>query len=63
MLLSLFSNRSDQNGVETKKMVYEVQLSASLLFLPHFYVFCNTLQNRPTTTWNLHVFASDTCMG
>ena len=25
------------------------------MFLPHFYVFCYLLLNRPTTTWNLFV--------
>ena len=30
-------------------------VSVSLMFLPHFDIFCNLLQNKPVT-WNLFVF-------
>ena len=29
-------------------------VSVSLMFLPHFDIFCNLLQNKPVT-WNLFV--------
>ena len=36
-------------------MAHEVQPSVSLIFLPHFDVFCDLLLNRRTATWNLFV--------
>ena len=36
-------------------MTQEAQPSVSLMFLPHFGVFCDLLLNRPTATWNLFV--------
>ena len=37
------------------KVAHEAQPSASLMFLPHFDVFCDVLLNRRTATWNLFV--------
>ena len=34
-----------------------LEVSVSLMFLPHFDVFCDILLNRPTTTWNLFVLS------
>ena len=31
------------------------EASVSLMFLPHFDVFCDLLLNRHTATWNLFV--------
>ena len=32
-----------------------MQLSVSLMFLPHFDILCDLLLNRRTATWNLFV--------
>ena len=40
---------------KNKKVAREVQLSVSLMFLPHFDVLCDLLLNRRTATWNLFV--------
>ena len=44
----LFSNRSQM-------MAHKVQLSVSLMFLPHFDILCDLLLNRCMATWNLFV--------
>ena len=53
----LFSNRSQMRSKcgKNKKVAHEVQLSVSLMFLPHFDVLCDLLLNRRTATWNLFV--------
>ena len=53
----LFSNRSQMMSKcgENKKVAREVQLSVSLMFLPHFDILCDLLLNRRTATWNLFV--------
>ena len=53
----LFSNRSQMTSKcgKNKKVAHEAQPSVSLMFLPHFDVFCNLLLNRRTATWNLFV--------
>ena len=45
---SVIDNRGRQNVLEG---------SVSLMFLPHFDVFCDLLLKRPTTTWNLFVLS------
>ena len=35
------------------------EASVSLMFLPHFDVFCDLLLNGPTATWNLFVLYND----
>ena len=40
---------------KNKKVAHEAQPSVSLMFLPHFDVFCDLLLNRRTATWNLCV--------
>ena len=42
-----------------KEVTHEPQASVSLMFLPHFDVFCDLLLNRPTATWNLFVLYND----
>ena len=54
----LFSNRSQMTSKcgKNKKVTHtRRQPSVSLMFLPHFDVFCDLLLNRPTATWNLFV--------
>ena len=53
----LFSNRSQMTSKfgKNKKVAHEAQPSVSLMFLPHFDVFCDLLLNRRTATWNLFV--------
>ena len=53
----LFSNRSQMTSKcgKNKKVAHEAQPSVSLMFLPHFDVLCDLLQNRRTATWNLFV--------
>ena len=53
----LFSNRSQMTSKcgKNKKVAHEAIASVSLMFLPHFDVFCDLLPNRPTATWNLFV--------
>ena len=56
--LRLFNNRSQmksQNGVRTKTWHTSREASVSLMFLPHFDVFWDLLQNRHTATWSLVV--------
>ena len=53
----LLSNRSQMTSKcgKNKKVAHEAQPSVSLMLLPHFYVICDLLLNRRTTTWNLYV--------
>ena len=55
--MHLFSNRSQMMSKcgKNKKVAREVQLSVSLMFLPHFDVLCDLLLNRHTAIWNLFV--------
>ena len=57
----LFSNRSQMTSKcrKNKEVAHEPQENVSLLFLPHFDVFCDLLLNRPTATWNLFVLYND----
>ena len=57
----LFSNRSQMTSKcrKNKEVAHEPHASVSLLFLPHFDVFCDLLLNRPTATWNLSVLYND----
>ena len=57
----LFSNRSQMTSKcgKNKKVAHEAQPSVSLMFLPHFDVFCDILLNRRTTTWNLFVLYNE----
>jgi len=52
----LFNNRPQMTSKcgENKEVAHEPQASVSLMFLPHFDVFCDLLLNRPTATWNLY---------
>ena len=52
---SVIDHRWRQNVVRTKKWHTRRQPSVSLMFLPHFDVFCDLLLNRRTATWNLFV--------
>ena len=56
----LFSNRSQMTSKcrKNKKVAHEAQSSVSLMFLPHFDVFCDLLLNRRTATWNLFVLCN-----
>ena len=53
----LFNNRSQITSKcdKNKKVAHEAQPSVSLMFLPHFDVFCDLLLNRRMATWNLFV--------
>ena len=53
----LFINRSQMTSKcsRNKEVAHEPQASASLMFLPHFDVFCEVLRNLPMPTWNLFV--------
>ena len=53
----LFSNRSHMTSKcgKNEKVAHEAQPSVSLVFLPHFFVFCDLLLNRRKATWNLFV--------
>ena len=55
--MHLFSNTSQMMSKcgQNKKVVRKVQLSVSLMFLPHFDVHCDLLLNRRTATQNLFV--------
>ena len=55
--MHLFSNRSQITSKcgENKKVAHGVQLSVSLMFLPHFDVLCDLSLNRHTATWKLFV--------
>ena len=44
---------------KNKEVAHEPQVSVSLMFLPHFDVFCDLLLNIPTETWNLFVLYND----
>ena len=52
--MGLFNNRSPMTSKcgRNKKLAREAQLLVSLMFLPHFDVFCDLLLYRPTETWN-----------
>ena len=45
----------DQTLLLKKKVAPELQGSVSLMFLPHFDIFCDLSPNRPRSTWNLFV--------
>ena len=53
----LFSNRSQKTSKcgKNKKVAHKPKPSVSLMFLPHFHIFCDLLLNRRTATWNLFV--------
>ena len=53
----LFGNRSQMTSKcdKNKEVTHEPQASVSLMFLPHFDVFCDLLLNRCTATLNLFV--------
>ena len=53
----LFSNRSQMTSKcgKNKKMAHKAQPSVSLMFLAHFDIICDLLQNRHMATWNLFV--------
>ena len=55
--MHLFNNRSQITSKcdKNKKVAHEAQPSVSLMFLPHFDVFCDLLLNRRMATWNLFV--------
>ena len=53
----LFSNRSQMTSKCGKNK--KVAASVSLMFLPHFDVFCDLLLNRRTATWNLFVLYNE----
>ena len=57
----LFNNRSQMKSKcgKNKKVAHEPQASVSLMFLPHFDVFCDLLLNRRTATWNLFVLYNE----
>ena len=57
----LFSDRSQMtlNCGKIKEVAHESQASVSLMFLPHFGVFCDLLLNRPTAKWNVFVLYND----
>jgi len=50
---SLIYQKWRQNVVTTKKCNTNRLASVSLMFLPHFDVFCDLLLNRRTSTWNI----------
>ena len=58
IVVRLFSNRSKitSKSVKNKEVAHEPQASVSLMFLPHFGVFCDLLLNRPTAIWNLFFY-------
>ena len=53
----LFRNRSQMTSKcgKNKKVAHEAQPILSLMFSPHFDVFCDLSLNRRTATWNLFV--------
>ena len=61
IVVRLFSNRSKitSKSVKNKEVAHEPQASVSLMFLPHFGVFCDLLLNRPTAIWNLFFLYND----
>ena len=50
----LVTNKT-QMTLRTKNVAHEMQLSVSLMYLPHFDFCCDLLLYRPTETWNLFV--------
>ena len=52
---SVINHRWRQNVVRTKKWHTRRQPSVSLMFLPHFDVFCDLSLSRRTAIWNLLV--------
>ena len=56
-LLSNRSQKTSKCGKNKKKVAHEESPSVSLMFLPHFEVFCGLFRslNRRTATWNLFV--------
>ena len=52
---SVIDHRWRENVVRTKKWHTRRKPSVSLMFLPHFDVFCDLLLNRRMATWNLFV--------
>ena len=55
--MRLFSNRSQRTSKCGKNISDTLGCTscATFLFLPHFDVICDLLQNRHTKTWNLFV--------
>ena len=51
----VIGHRRHQNVVRTKGWQTSCLVSLSLMFLPHFDVFCDLLLNRPMVTWSLFV--------
>ena len=41
--------------LKNKEVAHKLQGSVSLMFLPHFDIFCDLSLNRPMATWNLFV--------
>ena len=42
-------------GNKNKEVAHELQTGGSLMFLPHFDIFCDLLLNRLIAAWNLFV--------
>ena len=61
MCASVYSNRSQITSKcgKNKELAHELQASVSLMFIPHFDVFCDLLLNRPMATWNLFGLYND----
>jgi len=51
----VIDHRGRQNGVRTSVTHSAIASCATFLFLPHFDVICDLLQDRCTGTWNLFV--------
>ena len=50
----LVTNKTEMT-LRTKNVTHEMQLSVSLMYLPHFDICCDLLLYRPMETWNLFV--------
>ena len=48
-LLSIRSQKTSKCG-KNKKVAHKAKPSVSLMFLPHFHIFCDLLLNRRTAT-------------
>ena len=55
---SVIDHKSSKCG-KNKEVAHEPQASVSMMFLPHFNVFCDLLLHRPTATWNQFVLYND----
>ena len=53
VVVHLFNNRSQMTSKcgKNKKVEQKAQLRVSLMFLPHFVILCDLLQNSPTAQW------------